>query len=549
MIARRVLGIALGWTVLAAVAAVVLGAVVDRASDGSARLTLFTIALAASDHAVREAARNSLMLATAVSLLATLLGVGLARLATVRAFRGLGALATLARASGAAPPLFGAIGIVGLGWGEGFGRWVALGWIELAWAVPRVMEATASALARVPASWDDAARLAGASRRRAWWLAARPSAARAAAGVFAVTLVEPTGPLVLGLRHTLGSEIVQAVLRGDRSERAAALGAVALALVLLGRAAVLWRGESPLILPPPEGSKARWGPRASCLGAISASLALLAWAVAGLLPLVGLVATALGGGQSGRPSPGVFLAALGDRELMTILADSAILGLGATATAALIATTSGAGRTARVGPSWRSPASWPLVLPGLILGLGAALLPGLLDGASGAMARRAPVLAGGMHDLADALDPFLSPWLLLVACVAILRVPELAEAAASAGACADRTRIDVARTLGATRWAAWRSVRAPRLMAIWGGALARSFARSALDAGPALLLCPTLSARPLGPGLLAVLAEPGGQGHRRAAAVAVIALIVPVGAWVMNRGRPGCPRLLKGPGN
>ena len=75
----------------------------------------------------------------------------------------------------------------------------------------------------------------------------------------------------------------------------------------------------------------------------------------------------------------------------------------------------------------------------------------------------------------------------------------------------------------------------PRLAAILGGAVAWSVALAALDLGAALLLSPTLTARPIAPGILTIAAGPGGA--RRAAAMAVAALILPIAAWIIGGSR------------
>ena len=532
-VAKRVVGWVISAVVVAPVAAVVLGVLVDRGPGGSGRLTAFPMALAASDGSVRESARNSLMLASGVSLAALVLGVGLARFVAGRAFRGRSALIALAEAPGAVPPLFGAIGLVGLLGAERFGpgplRWLTLAGLELTWAVPRVMASAIAVLERVPPSWGDAARMAGASKRRAWWVASwpvtRPVVGRTVAGIFAFVLVEPTAPLVLGVRRTLGFAIVDAATRGDRFGRAAALGATALVLVVIGRLLILSRVGPVRGLPSESQGTNR--PRTSWLGLIAAGVALAAWSFAGLLPIAALGATALGLTleSSGRfaVGPHAFAGAIRDDRAWMILADGAILGIGATVIAALVVLAGGLGWSRA---SWRAPASWPRVVPGLLFGLGVALLPRLCDGAAGAMARHSPLAAIALHRTADFADPFLSPWLVLIAAVAILRLPEMARAASEARGGDDRPRIDVARTLGASPWTAWRTIRGPRTARIWGRALARSFARSAFDVGPALMLAPTLAARPIAPGLLAMLAEPGGM--TRAAAVASLAMALPL---------------------
>src|SRR5262249_19777693 len=130
--------------------------------------------------------------------------------------------------------------------------WVAWVWVALAVGVPVVFLASSSALGRVEPSWEDAARLAGAGRAQAWrqlgWPVVRPDVARALGFVFAGALLEPGGPLVLGLRRTLGAQIAASALAvpgAGQLTRAAVLALAGAGLAAAGRVLIRWWGGSP----------------------------------------------------------------------------------------------------------------------------------------------------------------------------------------------------------------------------------------------------------------------------------------------------------------
>ncbi|MBX6313791.1 MAG: ABC transporter permease subunit, partial [Isosphaeraceae bacterium] len=216
--------------VLAPIGALGLAAVVDRGPEGSLGASPFYLALALWDPFARACIFNSLVVAAGVTAGSLVLGGGLARLAERRRFWGRRPLAALILAPLAVPPLFGAIGLLWLLRPEGDQRWLALVWLYLAAGVPRVAQAAGAVLRRIEPTWEDAARVVGASRRRLWWSLlwpiVRPEAARAAAEVFMLMLLEPGAPLVLGLRRTLAFQVVEAALAPDAAHRAAALGVV-----------------------------------------------------------------------------------------------------------------------------------------------------------------------------------------------------------------------------------------------------------------------------------------------------------------------------------
>ncbi|MDB5351901.1 MAG: hypothetical protein JWN86_3148 [Planctomycetota bacterium] len=513
-----------------------LGAIVDSGPDGSARATAFHVALTASDHTAREALGNSLILATGVAALAMLIGILLAGFLANRRFPGRDIVLPFAGASGAIPPLFAAMGLssvsrfVPVEWDTTW-RWLALVWVELAWAVPRVMATTILVFEQLSPAWQDAARLAGAGRRRAWWSVvwplARPRVAQAVAEIFALTLFEPGGPLALGVRGTLGFRIVEAVLGIDQLGRAAALGTIGLALALSGRSLILWWGGPSW--PLASSGRSHRPQRTSLVGMAISICGVLGWVIVSLVPTIALAGMAVGLDRSGHLTLDAFIGMTSDRQTLAFLGHGLLLGLAATLFGGFLALC--LERSGR-DPSWRRPSSWSTFVPPLALGLGAVLVPRLLDATAGRITSSNLGFAQALHRAANLLDPFVSPWFVLVTVLAMLRLPALRVAIATADAIDDRDRLDVARSLGASGWTAWLDVTGPRLAPILGGAFAWSIAQAALEVGPALLLSPTLSARSIAPGVLTIASEPGGS--RKAAAMAVTALLLPIAAWIVG---------------
>src|SRR5690606_9375172 len=97
-------------------------------------------------------------------------------------------------------------------------EWGWIGWFWAAVAQGGALAALAylSAREHLDPAWRDAARLAGSSRNRVWWRLnwppLRPVMGRTLGLVFAATLADPGAPLILGLRRTLGYQIVAAAL-------------------------------------------------------------------------------------------------------------------------------------------------------------------------------------------------------------------------------------------------------------------------------------------------------------------------------------------------
>jgi iron(III) transport system permease protein len=530
-------GTGLWVAALAPAFALVPAAVLDRGAGGTVRPTLFPLALAALDPFLWDCARNSVTVALCVSLGSLVLGIGLARIVVRWRFWGRPVLAALTLAPVVVPPLFGAIGLrrlagllLGSGWPTlgALAGWFGWGWVALVSGVPLVALATAAALTRVNPACEDAARLAGSTDRRTWWRliwpAVRPGAARAAGVVFTLTLIEPGGPLVLGLRRTLSFQIVDAALGPEPSPRAAVLAVFATVLAVVARGLFGWWGRGDrgraagLDLADQAIARAaiaRW-PRAAGYTALLGLAAALGWA-----PIVALLATALSSGLSMRGIGDV------DPESQRLLLNSLMLGLAVVAIDLALGSTLAcwAGRRS----FWvLSLAAWPELFPPLALGVGALVLPELLhmgaDWARVSSGAGHEALARGAGLLAGTLDTYRTPGVMLALAVAAARLPLQARAIEHGWRQFRPTLIDAALLVGARPRQARRTA-----TGLWLGTapsvLFLTFTLAATNLAPALLLAPTIETRPLAPAILILVDEPG-DALARACTLAAVAVTV-----------------------
>ncbi len=274
----------------------------------------------------------------------------------------------------------------------------------------------------------------------------RPNAARAAGAVFTLTLIEPGAPLVLGLRRTLSFQIVDAALGPEPAPRAAVLAVVAAAFAVVARGLFRWWGRGGagganfVDEPIARAVIARW-PRAACYTTLLGLAAVLAW-----VPIFVLLATAVSGGVSLRRLVDL------DHESQRLLLNSLALGLAVVTIDLALGWTlaAWAGRRA----IWVfSLAAWPELLPPLALGVGAVVLPEVLQMGAG-WARDSEgagheALARGVGLLAGGLDTYRRPGVLLALAVAAARLPFQARAVEHGWSRFRPTPIDAAPLLGA----------------------------------------------------------------------------------------------------
>lgn len=511
------------WALLVVLVAPALvpwfSAFLDRGPEGTVRASAFPTALALLDPFLHTCARNSLLAAAAIALGSTACGVGLGCLIAGDRFRFRGLLGALAMVPLAAGPLliapalaWSVVGPSGWDWLSGRtwlgvpadlpARWALLAWSGVAWGAPLVALATSAGLRRVDPAWTEAARAFGASRRGAWrdvaWPLIRPGVARASALVFTLALVEPAGPIVLGLPRTLAVQLVAASTRLDQPTRASILALMAFALAFVGRAAFGWWG-GPGRLPASVPFVVRAGPRRGPLRGFP----LVAWGVATVGPLAAWLWRAFEAGRPGSdPGLGWTVEGLGTWAANSFEA----AGLAVLVDLVLLAALAprGDGRAARAAGRLLA------TIPPLALGAGALAIPWLLS----ALADSAGGPAGSwLGPIARELDPGRSPGLLLALALAGVLWPTLAEAAGSGRSLDRGASDDAARLVGV-------SGRGPG-SGRWPGPVPPSLTLAALLLGatclaPALLLTPTAERRTLAPALLELVRPPGPPDPRLA---------------------------------
>ncbi len=263
--------------------------------------------------------------------------------------------------------------------------WPWLVWVgaALIQGVALVALATRSAHGHVHPWSQDAARLAGAGRTQIWWTltwpALRPLVVSAAYLVFMLNLADPAAPLVLGLRRTLGFQMVATALSAEPFPRLAAMALIVLAITLAGRTLVWWRGDrlvhSAIPLEYASESHAHQSPTTSWPRAAVSFLLLGCWSLLAWVPVAGLVRMGLAPAVSDSTSPparlGVvdLLGRLTTHPAPRLLAHSLLLGLGMVAVLHLLVRRPSAGAVAGPGRSWRGAGAFLAVLvPPLVAG-------------------------------------------------------------------------------------------------------------------------------------------------------------------------------------
>jgi ABC-type Fe3+ transport system permease subunit len=440
-------------------------------------------------------------------------------------------------------------------------------WSTLPGSVAVVMLASVAAVERLEPAWEDAALLAGAGRFRAWrrlaWPVVRPAAARAAALVFALALLEPGAPLILGLRRTLAFQIVEAALRPDPFPRVAVWCVLAGLIAVAGRSLLLGWGGPAILAEPAAAQAGRPGGapprRASVIPAVVCTIALGSWVMVCGMPILGLfhLFRGVGPAVAAAPSFGVgagtvpeWLRRILEPPMPRLALNSLLLGLEAAAGILAVAwlVQPGPGlrpaRRAGAGAFARSLGSIAR-LPPLLQGVGILALP-WLAGLAAESLHAVPGCARGaaaLGHLAIELRPDRNPWLLLVCSVGLtlgLGLVRTWEGSAGSDPRAIRARFEAALLAGVSRSRA-RGVGKP-----WR--LTRGFGRFVLAAGlaatsltPALLFTPWGDGRTAAPAILA-LADGPDDARLQAAALAIGVLAVQLAAWVTARLTSAWPR-------
>jgi ABC-type Fe3+ transport system permease subunit len=532
-------------------AAVGLMAVVDRAPSGTVRTSAFPLALAILDPFAFACLRNSLMITLIVTMLSLFLGVGLG-LAGRGRFWGrwiLGALGLVPLAAGPLVLASGVRSLVGDGGGwewlaarsvlgmpcDGLARWLGLVWVELALGVPLVWLATGATLRRFDPTWLEAARAAGATRTRAWfdiaWPLLRPEAARAGAAVFVLTLVEPAGPLILGLDRTLAAQVVFASQRFDDPTRAATLAVIALAVAIVGRTLLVRWGGPRVAWPDPVVPAPR--PSLGWRAATPRLLALAGWAAVGVGPVVLVLGRTFAAARREMPgSLDILLRSLFlDRDFLAQLGQGLMIAWFVMIFQVLaLALSSG---------RWsRGLLAGFAAVPPLVVAVGALAVPWLVEAAGDAAGW--PTGWGRLIDgLALELAPGRSPGLLLAIAVAAAGLPMLARATVLARSQTNPALVEAALLAGAGRSQAWRAGRGRAIAGVPLLPLILAFTLAATNLTPALLLTPLSETRTLAPGALRVVLASDPLPGRLFAPLATLVLMNTLALAAASRWRAG----------
>ena len=564
---------------LVPIVALLLAVLVDRGPSGNARLSLFPMAIVALDPFAWTCFRNSLIFATVNCFAALILGVGLGWIVARRRFWGRAALYGVVAALSAAAPAFLALGVVGLlgppyswpwpfarsgpggqgasleSW-RGLGLWLVWFWTSLPASVAVVMVATVSAVERLEPSWHDAARLAGARPFRAWrnvsWPLVRPFAARAAAVVFSLALVEPGAPLILGLRRTVAFQIVDSAARPDPLPRVAIWAVMAGLVALAGWVLIRRWGGPGCAHEPKERSAqgrgvwpdtARFVPRAR-----SHRLSLLgSWVILGWLPILGLVRLAVGDAWLDGSVRSVIalklVSVLRDRlsepPVPQLAFNSLYLGLEVALALMLVAWLVGTNsRSSSVGTGRTRLGQWLALMPPLLQAVGVLSLSWLAG-----MAATWLVDAGSLRQIASIFESFSqftsvdrNPWIpltlavgLSLSAVVLRNRPGLPEPRGSQ----TNAAFDAARLAGASRARA-RALSGPPQRGRWLGLFILIWVLAATNLSPALLFTPWIDGRTVAPGVLE-LADGPGDARSQAAALALCVIAANVAALAVAR--------------
>jgi ABC-type Fe3+ transport system permease subunit len=576
----RVARAALTGLILAVGLSIFPASLLDYGPQGSIRFSFFPLALTVLDPFVFTCSLDSLSTAVLSAVGAFLVGIFLARVLYPWSFRGRAFLLAMTVVPLVIPPAYQALGWMGIAEAlissrllengglrapflrevlpvsvDDLGAWTIWVGSNLMPGVALVVLVTGDALRRIDPAWEDAARLAGVSRLRAWrrliWPALRPNVAAAVGLVFASALVEPGSPRILGIRRSLGFQILESGTGTDATAfpRTPALALVALAGVVLGRIVVrAWAGR-------PARGRASWDSiddsghsrrngvplRAVDSWAAAASFWVVAgaWCLLGLAPLAGLgYLAALPGFTEvkmvdghGNPLLRERVDGWVDPEMGALLVNTALVAVvGAVVFLTMVRLGGSDGlRDARSLPNRGASirvgmASWPSLIFGVsvlssvrlvTLGL-ASLQTEDATGVSGTWLAR----------LADTFDPVMNPLGVLLIGVALDQMRR------SLMSSRDRQRSDpqrleraeAARLLGVGRWRARRlSLGTPWRSAWLQALLAGVFLATSVS--PMIVLVSRTDARPLGPAVVEMANRPG-AARSRAACLAIAACAV-----------------------
>ena len=560
--------ILLGLVVVAPLAGLVAAAALDRGPDGAIRASIFPAALTLLDPFVGACVRNSLLMASAVAVGSLIVGVAFGRLLGEWRFPLRWLVVAVLTVAAATPPAVLALGWAVLvdgpgdrawrGWFERVGGvdrlapldWGWLGWFWAAVAQGGALTALAylSAREHLDPAWRDAARLAGSSRNRVWWRLnwplLRPAMGRTLGLVFAATLADPGAPLILGLRRTLGYQIVATALGPEPFPRIAVLALIVLLLYSVVHLILhVWSGADRLSHDPRlrRIASSRPAPAASPRRMLAAGGLAGFWTLLLIAPILALIAGALRSESFERLAEhhhsneiGRWLA---DPVVVDLAARSALLGVCVLVLAAVFRRVVRGLQTAAKGASadrFETFARLGAASP-MLVGVVVLAVPGLVAMIADAVGGRSPML----NDLANWLGGERASLVLLSLAVWLALTPRWLAARddpTTPSTTAEGARFDAALLAGAGRGRARRLA----LGASWPTRL-RSAALLAIPAAtniaPAVLFARSAHDSTIGPALLFLHEQPG-DGLATASALAVVVFALNAAAGLAGRREP-----------
>jgi ABC-type Fe3+ transport system permease subunit len=568
----------MGLLVVAPVASLIPAAIFDLGAESQVRFSLFPLALTLYDPFIWTCLWNSVVVALAITTFSLLAGVGLAHLVARRRFWGRPLFCAFVLGLAVVPPAFLALGLRGL-YGH-TGPWLgralnsalhdsesggSLTWSWLVWiwaasiqGTALVLLSTASTLDRLNPDWEEAARLTGARPSRIWlrltWPMLRPSVTAALNLVFLMNVADPGAPLLLGLRRSLGSQIVAVSMRPDPFPRIAGIGLMILVLTIAWRSLMRrwrersWTGQASErnSLSRPHGAVELAWP-----WSVPTQLLLFLWTALAWLPLAGLLKLALATShtlaepnRSGGPGIVELARRLTEEHAPGLLANSLSLGLPVAGLCWLLGWWVPRREVLPLARRcWGRMAQLAQSVPPLVMGVGVLALAHVAD-LSARMFQTGlgwTVPAHGLEMVARLLDPYGSPSILLFlgVCLAYLPLKSGARGGALEPSVGAARRVEQALVAGAhgnrARRLGLREGSAQMLRRILWSTLA------AASVSPAILLCPTIDRGPVGPGVV-ILANRSEEARSEAAALALAAIAA---SWISlacalagrNRGR------------
>jgi ABC-type Fe3+ transport system permease subunit len=400
-------------------------------------------------------------------------------------------------------------------------RWSALAWVGLATGAPIVALATSASLRKLEPAWLDSARSAGATQFQIWreiiWPIVRADAASACAAVYTLILIEPAGPLVLGLNRTLARAILDAASRLDQPTRPASLALLAILIATIGRTLIGWWGGSSFSRP--AFVSVATVNRTKLRTAWLCRLILVAWVGLMVGPLVLLLVKAL------EVFPLVHFVSsqlvFDDRQLHGWLANSmTTAGLAFLLDMIILRALLGR-RESRSDRILGTVTTFLRGIPPLALGVGVFAIPWLL----GAMGD----LVGGLprtwiRGIVLELNPARSPGILLILVVAAGKLPILFQVAELSRADLRPSLVDASKLMGVAENRAELAGQGFWLGFVPGRSVVLFLALASTNLAPALLMTPFSERRTIAPAILLSVVREGSIEPGIACAIVVVLL-------------------------